>query len=325
MKLSLKNIGKLNDSQIEINGLTIIAGDNNTGKSTVNKALYAAFKSLNNYKEKIYYNRLNKLKKSILGIVRRSLRRGSLRRESIRSNYSMRSFLTFRNNINSLLENFMSDEVQDSNKLVDEIFEFFNSDNLEIEKKQIVEIIEEILNVSDYDIFKNLSSGNFEAEFNGQISNLYESNKKSLIQLEISKTKTSFEFYDNSISEINEPIDLEVFPIYIDGQSRFEDESESLLLGINHNNHNIDFNKMLNNKKYNVDEIDWVLNNKKLNKLIGNIKRVVPGEMIQDESDGYFYIENNKRININNVSSGLKSFIYIKELILKGFIKKMDY
>lgn len=41
MKLSLKNIGKLKEATIEINGLTVIAGENNTGKSTVGKALYS--------------------------------------------------------------------------------------------------------------------------------------------------------------------------------------------------------------------------------------------------------------------------------------------
>lgn len=33
MKLSLKNIGKIEDASIEINGITSIAGENNTGKS----------------------------------------------------------------------------------------------------------------------------------------------------------------------------------------------------------------------------------------------------------------------------------------------------
>ncbi len=40
MKLSLKNMGKIGAATIEINGITVIAGENNTGKSTVGKALY---------------------------------------------------------------------------------------------------------------------------------------------------------------------------------------------------------------------------------------------------------------------------------------------
>ena len=59
MKLSLKNIGKLKNAEIEINGITIIAGENDTGKSTISKSLYSisnAFyeidKTMEEYKER---------------------------------------------------------------------------------------------------------------------------------------------------------------------------------------------------------------------------------------------------------------------------------
>lgn len=43
MKISLRNIGKLREADVEINGVTVIAGENNTGKSTVGKALFSVF------------------------------------------------------------------------------------------------------------------------------------------------------------------------------------------------------------------------------------------------------------------------------------------
>ena len=45
MKLTLKNIGKIGTASVEINGITVIAGENNTGKSTVGRALFAVFNS----------------------------------------------------------------------------------------------------------------------------------------------------------------------------------------------------------------------------------------------------------------------------------------
>ena len=35
MRLTLKNIGKIENADVKIDGITIIAGENNTGKSTV--------------------------------------------------------------------------------------------------------------------------------------------------------------------------------------------------------------------------------------------------------------------------------------------------
>jgi len=40
MELQLKNIGMIKDANVKIDGLTVIAGENDTGKSTVGKALF---------------------------------------------------------------------------------------------------------------------------------------------------------------------------------------------------------------------------------------------------------------------------------------------
>lgn len=37
MILSLKNIGKVESAKVELNGITVIAGENDTGKSTIGK------------------------------------------------------------------------------------------------------------------------------------------------------------------------------------------------------------------------------------------------------------------------------------------------
>lgn len=39
MKLEIRNLAKIIEADIEIDGITVIAGDNNTGKSTVGKTL----------------------------------------------------------------------------------------------------------------------------------------------------------------------------------------------------------------------------------------------------------------------------------------------
>ena len=43
MRLTLKNIGKIENADVKIDGITIIAGENNTGKSTVGKILFSVF------------------------------------------------------------------------------------------------------------------------------------------------------------------------------------------------------------------------------------------------------------------------------------------
>ena len=45
MFLGIKNLGKIETADIEINAITVIAGGNNSGKSTVGKTLFCIFNS----------------------------------------------------------------------------------------------------------------------------------------------------------------------------------------------------------------------------------------------------------------------------------------
>ena len=57
-KVEIKNIGKLSDTKIQIGDFTVLAGPNNTGKSSVSKILYSLFDAANaNYAES-YLRRL---------------------------------------------------------------------------------------------------------------------------------------------------------------------------------------------------------------------------------------------------------------------------
>ncbi len=46
MELQLKNIGMIKEATVKLDGLTVIAGENDTGKSTVAKNLHYEINSL---------------------------------------------------------------------------------------------------------------------------------------------------------------------------------------------------------------------------------------------------------------------------------------
>ena len=51
MKLKCRNIGKLSSAEVDINTITLIAGLNSTGKSTVGKLLFCIFNSFYNFEK----------------------------------------------------------------------------------------------------------------------------------------------------------------------------------------------------------------------------------------------------------------------------------
>lgn len=48
MRLEIRNIGKVRHADIAIDGITVIAAANNTGKSTLGKALYSLLSPFHN-------------------------------------------------------------------------------------------------------------------------------------------------------------------------------------------------------------------------------------------------------------------------------------
>ena len=62
MKLYLKNIGKISEANVEINGITVIGGENNTGKSTIGKSLFSIFSSFYEIQQQIRRERLLSIK-----------------------------------------------------------------------------------------------------------------------------------------------------------------------------------------------------------------------------------------------------------------------
>jgi len=55
MKFEFKNLGVIKEANIEINGLTILAGHNNIGKSYISRMIFSIIKSLNQYEEQYQF------------------------------------------------------------------------------------------------------------------------------------------------------------------------------------------------------------------------------------------------------------------------------
>ena len=61
MILELKNIGLIEKGELKLNGITLIAAENDSGKSTIGKALFSLLFSTNNFKKRF----LKDLKKRV--------------------------------------------------------------------------------------------------------------------------------------------------------------------------------------------------------------------------------------------------------------------
>ncbi|KLI13768.1 AAA family ATPase [Brachyspira hyodysenteriae] len=65
MELNIKNFSKIKEANITIDGITVIAGENNTGKSTIGKILFSCFNSTKNIEEEIYSSKFIPILKNL--------------------------------------------------------------------------------------------------------------------------------------------------------------------------------------------------------------------------------------------------------------------
>ncbi|MDD6857682.1 MAG: ATP-binding protein, partial [Lachnospiraceae bacterium] len=75
MKLSLKNVGKIKEADIELNGITVIGGENNTGKSTIGKMLYCVFHSFYRIEDQILDERKKTINRVLINFYRETSNR----------------------------------------------------------------------------------------------------------------------------------------------------------------------------------------------------------------------------------------------------------
>ncbi|MEN8220736.1 MAG: AAA family ATPase [Pseudomonadota bacterium] len=68
LNLTLKNVGIIKNAQICLNGLTVIAGENDTGKSTVGKLMFAIIKALSRFEQDLNEDKKKHIRETIESI-----------------------------------------------------------------------------------------------------------------------------------------------------------------------------------------------------------------------------------------------------------------
>ena len=168
MRLTLENIAKVRKADVEINGITVIAGENNTGKSTVGKALYSVFNSLYHVENQIREERVE----TIISLIERLTIR-------TKRGYINVQHLEQQDIAEQLVDNYYNQKEQDG-FIKNTITHFFwKEDEPEkdvIEGKElndVVQKIKDVLEVSDDEILQTVLTNKLNSEFSRQINNIY--------------------------------------------------------------------------------------------------------------------------------------------------------
>ena len=315
MKLFIKNIGKIKDAAIEINGITAIAGENNTGKSTLSRALFAMFSSFCNVKKQIQSARVQNMRNTIFyGLMDSRMATGNwIRYSKIIAKNICDDIEKYENNTNLIKKDIL--------KYLTEA-RGYAAEDLEEKADQIVSRIKPSLNVSDEEIFKTILEHNLEAEFNGQVNNIFFGDKGE-ISLEIKGKRLGIVVEENKLVNFHNQDHVSIYTeaVYIDNPFVLDDIDN--IDGKMADHQGLLKNKLQKSAK-NTDIMDEIVVNKKLDNIYGKISSVCTGNVIRNDRSEleYKFSGSDKVLHVRNLSAGLKTFVILKMLLSKGIIEE---
>lgn len=328
MELNIENFAKIKEANIIIDGITVIAGENNTGKSTVGKILFSIFNSLNNIEDKILKDRLQTIeRRNFLTCVRRT---------NIEDSQGWEKIQQFVEDISWKIEKELKNTGRFSDDslrhVLDEVIRMLTTNfssadiNMGEELDAIRENITAVMELSDDTIIKEIISSYFNEVFASQINMLsVEEHGESVLSLIIKgKTQRLF-FEDNKCTRYEKSIKIDHKAIYIDNP--FVVDYLNKLRADANVMENLLVNLLREEKEDVFDGVvEKMLVKEKMQDIYNRLQTVVEGEIIVDQNDS-FCLKNNKfkePIILQNLSTGLKSFVILKLLLEKGGLKEKD-
>ena len=324
MKLNISNFAKIDNADIIIDGITVIAGENNTGKSTIGKILFSIFNSLYDINEQIQGQRISEINANNRKIIQNHI------------NVQM-DFKTYRqytlyveryvNNIIFNIETFNKDEI--AAELNEQFKEKNNSifDDYDIMLEEIADNIIRVMNISNDVIRKEIISRYFNSVFNRQINSLSSDRDINLadIDLQIKDKHNKLSFSNNECNDFLGEINILHKAVYIDNPFIIDELSKYQDLNII----NETLKALLLNKKNDIFDgvIGAVMAKEKINDIMILLRKVVDGDITNDQMTGEFYLQlngYNEPVALSNLSTGMKSFVILKMLLEKGSLSEKD-
>lgn len=334
MFLRLENIGKICSADIELKGITVIAGENNTGKSTVGKILYSVFNSFYHFETTIQNTRFNLLAREIeSSFVEYAGSEWEINTSALTDILSsldnsdisidlMRKILL--NNIYPLFDpsSMYDDESNDG------VEGYISLEDGYVES--VISLYKKYQDIPDDTIYLNVFNQRIRNEFYSQINNVYSKTDVGKITLTVKDKDVVISVKGNKACSVSNTLSLKTEILYLDdpfildqlnsfgfsfrGAARKSDSRKRHLA-----------DKLINGKVSSEIEEAFkeLIINEQISEILEKINSVCEGSLARSK-DGFVYAptNNGRGLYVGNISLGLKTFIIIKTLLINGSLEK---
>lgn len=318
MRLRIQNFAKVKEADIILDGITVMAGKNDTGKSTVGKVLDSMYNSTSNLETKMKNARKSRLR-SIL---------------SKKLNYTVNSIRISLENIAETAERIFEaeDEYNEKQVLERPINIIFNKEP-ELKRKMLLEDIlnevEKIKAIPDEVLTKAILSNYFREIFNDNINNTEHPDIPAEVEIETKSGKNAIMFCNDTCADFHFDYNPVSSSFYLDNPLLIDKLNNNGVIRsprVNLSEQEYHLYTNLVEKKMPVEEraITEIINKEKLKEVIGLLNQVIPGDITYNQKYGYKTRKSATEIDIRSLSTGLKAFAILKQLIVNGSLNDND-
>lgn len=320
MRIEIENFAKIKSANIEINGITVIAGENNTGKSTVGKVLYSIFDSFYAINDKVVEEKRKRVQKILSDIGYFDEEEAEFYIINFEKNYD-----NILRDIFSLISNETSN-LDKKNMVIDALISILSDyvpndvlDRMFTKIHDVANNLYIVLTLSEDSIRKTIVNRVFNDEFNNQFLPLFETTDTPMLKLNIKDELINLSFANDI--EINKYIPIQYQIVYLDNPFLLESINYNSLQKFRLNKgHALSTARKLSQlNTYSV--IDETISRENVMRTRDMIEDIIHGYFIDEDSVVKFVEDGiDKPINIANLSTGIKSFATILRLLNNNYI-----
>ena len=313
MKVSLTNVGRFfKPIDVDINGITVLAGENGTGKSTIGKVIYCVYNCFYNYEYKIMTERVA----SIYSAIRMFSRNKVLMRHDNGN---------IRNRIEKII--YLYNENHDIANVYNKLVEIVDLDVADM-PQELKDRINDALNATDEEILDTILGRIISQEFGSQLGHVNYKDHEAVVQVNIKDKLIDFRQIKGKKPHINNKIDLVKEVVYVDDPYILDDVQDAVYGSVYSRNvyshrRNL-IHKILGREKNDFSAVDDVVITRSLEELFSKISMVCAGELRSNDDGDMTYEDDTLKegISLANLSTGLKSFVILKTLLQKGYLER---
>lgn len=314
MRLRIDNFAKVKSADLELKGITVIAGENNTGKSTVGKILFAMFNSMSELEDKIYEQKRDLVE----NILEREINNLYLEQNGDKLYISIPASFYFQDALDVFLEG-------DEEKKEQVLIAWMENRGLVIEPTDVDNILEEVNSVNRINedlLIEAAVTDYFQSIFGSDINSKIDKESTACVQAMIKDKTLAFRFDNNQCSSVERQFNVLNSATYIDNPFVI-DKINTYLTGETVTECDI-IDKLRRNVEGGI--VSKVYVEAQLKEAMAHLQEVSDGHITETKAGRYIFSDEvlGEDISINNLSTGLKAFVLIQTLLEKGSIQKKD-